>query len=264
MKKTMDKLSVFRMLYRLSALELIRNRFGLILLFIIPVLFLAVVEGTTGQGSLPVKLYFFHGTVPLFLPAKEISLVFMAAAVSGFLTAYYAVLLFHQDFAYYRYCVSLSLSPRIFALSRFSFFFTLVAALAALVLAVLAVMLPMRQVGAAFAGFLLLGTVYGSYGAAVGLLSKDYMVAVLLIALLANLDAGWLQNPVFYSSAQQGGFIRWLPAFYPCQFIFSALFAGRVNWWALLLSFLYALGFLALLFAVIRHRLKGVYHEKIR
>ncbi|MGB2906872.1 MAG: hypothetical protein WBB73_07215 [Candidatus Aminicenantaceae bacterium] len=261
MSKTMDKPGVFRMLYRLTSLELLRNRFGLLLLFFIPVLFLAVVEGTTGQGSLPIKLYFFHSSISLLLPAKEISLVFMAAAVSGFLTAYYAVLLFQQDFYYYRYCVSLSLSPRIFALSRFSFFFTLVAGLAALVLAVLAFMLPLRQVGAAFAGFLLLGTVYGAYGGAVGLLSKDHMVAILLIALLANLDAGWLQNPVFYSSAQQGGFIRWLPAFYPCQFIFSALFAGRINAWALLMSLLYSLALLALLFGAVRYRLKGVYHE---
>ena len=87
MLKTTDRRGVFWMLYRLTSLELLRNRFGLILLLIIPVLFLAVVEGTTGQGSLPVKLYFFHSIVPLLLPAKEISLVFMAAAVSGFLTA---------------------------------------------------------------------------------------------------------------------------------------------------------------------------------
>ena len=262
--KITHKQRLFGLIYRLTWLELKRNRFGLILLFVIPVVFLAVVESTTGEGVLPVKLFFFHSTEQVILEARAISLVFMAAAVSGFLTSYYAVLLFHQDFAYYRYCVSMHLSPRIFILSRFSFFFTLVAGLAVLVLALLAWMLPLRQAAAAFAGFLLLGTVYGAYGGAVGLLSKDFMVAILLIVLLANLDAGWLQNPVFYSLAQQSAFIRCLPAFFPCQFIFAALFAGRVNGGALLMSLVYASGFLGLLYAAVFYRLKGVCHAKIK
>ena len=93
-----------------------------------------------------------------------------------------------------------------------------------------------------------------------GLLSRDFMVAVLFIVLLANLDAGWLQNPVFYSSAQQSEFIRWLPAFFPCQFIFAAVFAGRINAWALLMSLVYAGGFLGLLYMAVFYRLRGVYH----
>ncbi len=248
------------LLFRFSALELVRNRLGFLLLFLIPALFLAVVEGTTGEGVLPIKIYGLGSMEQHVLSARLISLVFMAAAVSGFLTSYYALLLFHQDFQFYRYCISMRLSPRTLVLSRFGFFFALVSVLAGFILLILGFMMPVRMVPAAFAGFVLLGIVYGAYGGIVGLVSKDFMVGIMLIVLLANLDAGWLQNPVFYSSAQQAAFIHWLPAFFPCQFLFSALFAGKVNLWALFMSVVYAAVFILLLSVCLHQKIRGVYH----
>lgn len=254
------KTGLVGLLYRYSALELVRNRLGFLLIFMIPALFLAVVEGTTGEGALPIKIYGLGSTEQHVLSARLISLVFMAAAVSGFLTSYYALLLFHQDFKFYRYCISMRLSPRTLIVSRFGFFFTLVAVLAGFILLILGFMMPLHMVPAAFAGFVLLGIVYGAYGGIVGLLSKDFMVGIMLIVLLANLDAGWLQNPVFYSSAQQAAFIRWLPAFFPCQFIFSALFAGKMNLWALIMSAAYAGAFIFILSVCLQQKIRGVYH----
>ncbi len=46
------------LLFWLSCRELWRNRFGLVLLVVIPPLFLAIVEWTTGELPLPIKLYF--------------------------------------------------------------------------------------------------------------------------------------------------------------------------------------------------------------
>lgn len=260
MRKQNSKTSVFSLLYRLTALELLRNKLGLLFLFVIPSVFLAVVEWTSGEGLLPVKLFFFKGADELLLDQREISLVFMSAAVGGFLMSYYAILLFHQDFEYYRYCISLRLSPATFVISRFCFFFTLAAVLAAFITLIMRGMMNFHNLLAAFTGFILLGVIYGAYGGIVGILSKDFMVAILFVVLLANIDAGWLQNPVFYSTSQQTEVIRWLPAFFPCQFIFSSIFSGKTNLWALLMSLVYASILFAGLFLAVSLKIRGVYH----
>lgn len=251
---------MFLLLYRLTALELLRNKLGLLLLFVIPSIFLAVVEWTSGEGLLPIKLYSFKQIDTLFLDQREISLVFMSAAVGGFLMSYYAILLFQQDFEYFRYCISMGLSPKTFLFSRFGFFFTLTTALAAFITLLMRGMMHFRNVPAALAGFILLGLIYGAYGGIVGILTKDFMVAILFVVLLANIDAGWLQNPVFYSTSQETEVIRWLPAFFPCQFIFSSVFSEKLNLWALLMSLIYASLLFAVLFIAILIKIKGVYH----
>lgn len=251
---------MFFLLYRLTALELLRNKLGLLLLFVIPAIFLAVVEWTSGEGLLPIKLYFFKQVDTLFLDQREISLVFMSAAVGGFLMSYYAILLFQQDFEYFRYGISMGLKPQTFLTSRFGFFFTLTVILAGFITLIMRGMMPFQNIPAAFAGFILLGLIYGAYGGIVGILTKDFMVAILFVVLLANIDAGWLQNPVFYSTSQQSEIIRWLPAFFPCQFIFSSAFSEKFNLWALLMSMAYAsILFVALFFAVLI-KIKGVCH----
>ena len=253
---------MFFLLYRLTALELLRNKLGLILLFVIPTCFLAVVEWTSGVSPLPVKLHFFQTIDELLLNQREISLVFMSGAIGGFLMAYYAILLFQQDFEYYRYCISMRLSALTFLVSRFSFFFTLAAAMSLFVTLIMRVLMPFENIVGVLAGFVLLGLIYGAYGGIVGLLSKDFMVAILFVALLANIDAGWLQNPVFYTTAQNTAFIRWLPAFFPCQFIFSSAFTGKMNLWALLMSLVYASVLFSALFMAVQIKIKGVYHGK--
>lgn len=251
---------MFFLLYRLTALELLRNKLGLLLLFVIPTIFLAVVEWTSGEGLLPIKLYSFKQIDTLFLDQREISLVFMSAAVGGFLMSYYAILLFQQDFEYFRHGISMGLRPQTFLFSRFGFFFTLTAILAAFITLVMRGMMHFQNIPAALAGFILLGLIYGAYGGIVGILTKDFMVAILFVVLLANIDAGWLQNPVFYSTSQQSEIIRWLPAFFPCQFIFSSVFSEKFNLWALLMSLAYASILFAALFFAVLIKIKGVYH----
>ena len=74
-------------------------------------------------------------------------------------------------------------------------------------------------------GFILAGYVYGSYGLLVGSLVRGQLEGILLIVLLANIDAGWLQNPVYYTAAQNTELIRRLPAFYPSQVAMGSAFA---------------------------------------
>lgn len=260
MNKLNREKSIFLLLYSLTFKELIRNKLGLVLIFVIPTLFLAVVEWTSGSGTFPIKLFFFKHVTQVSINTRDMSLVFMAAAIGGFLMSYYAVLLFHKDFEYFRYCIHMKLSPLTFIASRFCFFFSLVAVLGIYTTLLIRSLMSFTQIISALIGFILLGAIYGAYGGIVGILSKDFMTAMLFVALLANIDAGWLQNPVFYSTAQQSEVIRWLPAFFPCQFIFSSIFSGKTNLWAALMSLLYATVLFGILFLAVRYKIKGVYH----
>ncbi|HKJ33954.1 MAG TPA: hypothetical protein VKA34_19135 [Balneolales bacterium] len=245
-------------LYQLSFIELWRNRFGLLLLIVIPIVFIAIVEWTSGTNKIPIDLYRYHETKQIILSQHDVNLVFIGAAVSGFLTAYYAILLFHRNFEYFRHCIGMGLSPIGFVNARFLFFLTVTTILAALISLILCYLVKIEQPFSIFIGFIFVGIIYGAFGGAVGLLSKDIMVAILLVVLMANLDAGWLQNPVFYTSAQDTGFIHWLPAFYPTQTIFAAAFTKKLNSWSVLLSSIYSIGLLVIMLLIVHLKLRKV------
>ncbi len=78
----------------------------------------------------------------------------------------------------------------------------------------------------------------------------------LLIVLLANIDAGWLQNPLFYAEAENQIIIRFLPAFFPAQTSIIAAFSDYSVTWNILYSFLYGLIFFMLA--------NGIYYLKMK
>jgi len=100
------------LVFRLSALELWRNPLGLVLLAVIPAVFIGMILWTASENSIPLKVFFGDETVQVLLTQRQVGLVFVSAAVSGFLAAYYALILFHNDFGYFRFCVFMGLSPR--------------------------------------------------------------------------------------------------------------------------------------------------------
>ncbi len=245
-------------MYRLSVQELLRNKVGMLLLVMIPCIFIGISLATAGKGAIPIKLYFPHGVEKLLLSHHDIMLVFISASVNGFLAAYFALLLFHQDFSYYRYCVFLGLPPAAFTFGRFAFFLTVSALLAAMTTMINAHYVALFQPWQVFSGFLFLGIIYGSFGGIIGLFSRDFLVAFLGIFLLADLDAAWLQNPVYYSASQETGFLRWLPAHFPTQVVFSSAFTEKVNWRAFAGSGVYVLLSFGLLFLLVHYRLARV------
>jgi hypothetical protein len=244
--------------YRLSVMELLRNKLGLVLLILVPCVFISIGLATAGKTKIPIKLYLPGGTENLLLTQHDIMLVFISSSVNGFLTAYFALLLFHQNFSYYRYSVFAGLSPAAFITGRFAFFITIAFLLAAMTTLLNAYYVPLSQPLQVFFGFLFLGVIYGSFGGIIGSFSKDFLVAFLGIFLLTDLDAGWLQNPVYYSASQEADFLRWLPAHFPTQLIFSSAFTQKTNAtaWVGIAGYL-ALSF-GLLFLLINLRMRRV------
>jgi len=245
------------LVFRLSALELWRNPLGLVLLVVIPAVFIGMILWTASQNSIPLKVFFGEETVQVLLTQRQVGLVFVSAAVSGFLAAYYALLLFHNDSGYFRFCIFMGLSPTLFTAARFAAFLGVTALLAAFTTFGLGRVTPLEQPFTVFAGFLLITVIYGAYGGIVGVLSRSFMPALLLIVLLADLDAAWLQNPVYYSAAQESQVIHWLPAFYPCQMVFSAAFTARSNAAALGGAPVWAVGAVVLLIVAVQWRMRG-------
>jgi hypothetical protein len=253
-----DHIGLAASVFRLSLREAWRNRMGMILFFGIPVVFLGAVQLTAGSGTVAVKLYYPGETLQVLLTIHHASMVFSAAAVCGFLSAYYALILFHQDFAYFRFCVFNGLHPAAYCAGRFGFFLVLLLLLAAGTTLLAGTLVTLIHPWDVFLGFVLMGVVYGACGGLAGMMTRDFLVAFLCVALLADIDAGWLQNPVYYSAGQNIEIIRWLPAFYPCQTIFAAGFTEDPNPAAVPGSLLYATAVLGMLLAVIVLRLKRV------
>jgi hypothetical protein len=242
---------------RLSALELWRNPLGLVLLAVIPVVFIGTIWWTANQDAVPLKIFFGNETLQVLLTQRQVGLVFVSAAVSGFLAAYYALILFHNDFGYFRFCAFMGLSPPLFTAARFAAFLGVTALLAAVTTLGLGRVTTLEQPFTVFAGFLLIIVIYGAYGGIVGVLSRSFMTALLWIVLLAQLDAGWLQNPVYYSAAQDSRVIHWLPAFHPCQVVFSGAFTSRNNGAALGGALVWAAATIAMLIVAVQGRMRG-------
>ena len=231
---------------------------GLFLFFAIPVLFLGIVQITAGEGIVPIKLYYPGETLEMMLMIRHACIVFAAAALCGFLSAYYALILFHQNFEYFRFCVFNGLHPAVFLAGRFVFLVVLILLLAAATTILTGALVTIYHPGMVFAGFVLIGIIYGACGGIAGTMVRDILAAFLFVALLADLDAAWLQNPVYYTSGQNIGLIHWLPAFYPCQMIFAAGFTEDPNPLAVQGGLIYAALLLGSLLAVIMLRLRGV------
>ena len=192
------------------------------------------------------------------LTIRHACIVFAAAALCGFLSAYYSLTLFHRNFDYFRFCVFNGLHPALFLAGRFVFLVILILLLAAGTTLLTGALVTIYNYEMVFAGFVLIGIVYGACGGIAGTMIRDVLAAFLFVALLADLDAAWLQNPVYYTSGQNLGLIKWLPAFYPCQMIFAAGFTEDQNPDAVRGSLAYALILLAALLGIITIRLRGV------
>jgi hypothetical protein len=190
-------------------------------------------------------------------------MAFGTTGVCAFLSAYYALLLFHRDFEYFRYCVFAGLKPFHFMAGRFGFFALLIIVLSAVITVLTGSLVSINRSFDAFVGFTLVGIVYGAIGAIFGMLVKDFLVGFLMVAVLSDIDPAWLQNPVYYTSGQNTEIIRWLPAFYPSQYVFSAAFMEDNNLRALWGSLAVAVLLLVILFAMIAFRFGSVRRKSV-
>jgi hypothetical protein len=223
---------------RLLFKDLMRRRITLLLLFVVPALFDAVVLATTTSRDVEVTV----GTLvedgadirtpesapdpfdtaldddgSRTLDERRLSLVFLGTAAVSFLACFLAFNLVHKRRETDARLVLAGYRPSEVLLAKVLVLVCLVALLAAYETAILRPWVVPRQTTLVLAGFFLGGLTYGCLGMLVGSVVLHELEGVFVIVLLTNVDPGWLQNPVYYAHSANPAIIRVMPGYGPAQ-----------------------------------------------
>jgi hypothetical protein len=190
------------------------------------------------------------------VPERGISLMFFAVTSAGFLVSFLGLNLIQKNVNVGKRLVICGYHPIELLLSTFIGLLFLIVAIAVYVGVLTQFFFPVEHFHQFIWGLILIGFVYGSYGLLVGSIISGELEGILLILLLVNIDAGWLQNPLFYAQAQNQVIIRYLPAYYPSQVSIISAFSDFSVINAFAKSLLY--GFLLLGFSMV------IYFKKMR
>lgn len=212
--------------YGFTFRELFRMRISLLLLFLIPTLFFVLVNHTTTDEPVDFVLSSVSEEALIGSTARGLSLVFIGIAVVGFVTSFLALSMVQKDREVSQRLVLCGYRGSELILSKTAVLVSVTVLIGIYVAALLLVFFRPDNWWLVTLGFILGGYVYGSYGLLVGSLFRRPLEGILLIVLLANIDAGWLQNPLYYTAAQNTALIRRLPAFYPSQVTLVSAFAN--------------------------------------
>jgi len=241
-------LMILRMLFRRKVI--------LIALVIIPLVFLTVVELTAPTRHIPFRLASLDLHKFIRESLKQIALVFFSVASSGFLVSLLALNLIQIENDVNRRLVICGYHPFELLISNLLALLLVIIIIALYISGLISFFVPINHIVPFIFGLMLIGFVYGSYGLAVGSLIRGKLEGVFFIVLLANIDAGWLQNPMYYAEAHNNVIIRYLPAYYPSQSAIIAAFTDYSGANAWLFSILYGTGFLILALLIFYQKMR--------
>lgn len=207
----------------LAARDLVRNRVAVGLVIAVPTVFFLLIHLTTGERPIQFQLS-AAGSGSLAASERDVSMLFIAmAAISG-VQAFLAMTLVFRPLGADHRLVFEGYRPGELLFAKAVVMIAAAAVVAAYVTALLPVFFTPRRPSGVFLGFLLTSLVYGTLGMAVGATVRRDLEGILFIILLVNVDAGWLQNPVFYGHAQNQELIRALPGHHPGQVAMRSAF----------------------------------------
>ncbi len=221
------RLSYLKVGMVMTARELLRSRFVLMLFLAIPSVFFSIVALTATDRQITFKLAAISDQPLIQVSERSESLVFIGTAVAGLLASYLALSLMQKQSEVNRRLVLCGYHPSELVASKLAVLLGVVVLVGIYVGGLLPIFFRPERFALAVLGFVSAGFVYGSYGMLVGALFRRELEGILFIVLLANIDAGWLQNPVYYAGAQNQFIIRALPAYYPSQLGMIGAFTDR-------------------------------------
>jgi len=236
--------------------DLTRNRMILLLLILIPTVFYLTAWLTIADRPTVFTLATVKSEPSITVSEREVMLVFLGLAASGPIAAYLALNLMQRN----------TLVKKRLILAGFQTSELLAAKLIITVFIITLVGSFISLMGLLFfepgnfagmtIGYILCGFVYGCYGLLIGSLIKKELEGVLMILLLANIDVGWLQNPVYYAGSTNKIIITWLPAFFPAQVSITSAFTNYTIGPAILESLLYGIVFLSISVLLFWYRMR--------
>ena len=236
--------------------EMARNRFALILLLTVPGLFFALVYLTMGDNPVAFKLASVSEDAIVEVSAQKQSLIFIGVAAVGLLTSFLALNLIQKGADGNRRLILCGYRPSELILAKLGVLLCVVVLISVYVGTLLLPFFRPANFPLVIAGLALAGVVHSCYGLLVGALVRRELEGVLLIVLLVNIDAGWLQNPIFYAEAQNKALIRFLPAYFPSQASIVAAFTEHSISGAAAGSLIYSGALLSIALAIYFRRMK--------
>lgn len=240
-----------------TAREVLRGRFVLILLVLVPAAFYAVGWLTGTDEPLPFRLGSIGEGVDLVVPQRHEITVFIGLAATGLLTSFVGLKLAQRDVESVRRLVLCGFrAPELLGARLFVLVAVIGAVAAGLGSVVPLLFFAPERTGAMIVAFAAGGWISGCWGLLVGALIRKELEGILVVALLTNLDAGWLQNPVWYAGAQNRELIRALPMHFPSQAAMAAAFSTEPIGRPLLLGGAYGAALLALAMVAYGWRLR--------
>jgi ABC-2 type transport system permease protein len=237
--------------FEMNGRELARNRLAMLLLFLVPSLFFLLMVLTTRQTTVAFKVGSLAGEPVLQVNQRSEALVFIGVAAVGLIAAFLGLNLVQRQLEVNRRLILCGCKSTELATAKLAVSFCVTLLVGAYVTGLLRICFPLRHPAGTILGLLLTGYVYGTYGMFVGSLLRRELEGILLVVLLVNIDAGWLQNPLYYADAQNQAIIRFLPAFFPSQLTMISAFSNLAVTGNLLGGFLYGTGFLLLAFGLL-------------
>ena len=225
---------------------LFRRRVVILLLVIMPLVFLSVVELTASLKHIFFRLASLDEKVFIEESQKQISLIFFSVTSTGFLVSFLALNLIQINSDANRRLVICGYHPLELLIANLLCLLLIILFIAIYIGLLINVFFSVKHLIMYIFGLSLIGFVYGCYGLAIGSLLKGKLEGVFLIILLANIDSGWLQNPMYYADAQNNIIIRYLPAYFPSQSVIISAFTDYSAINAMFYSILYGSFFLIL------------------
>lgn len=244
MKKPHKKLNRILLLAKLLFKDLLRRRVTLLILFIVPVLFNIVILVITSEKKDPVVFGILSDETVRMISRQALSFVFMGCAAVSFLTSFLAFnLVFKRAKVDHRLAIC-GYQPIEIIAGKMVVLIVIVLSIAIYEgLIIFPFLKPMHFIRL-LTGFFLAGLIYSCYGLFIGAISLHELEGIFLIILVANVDIGWLQNPMYYSESTNQQVIKIMPGFFPTQLANVGAFTNEFPLVTLWGSFLYALVFL--------------------
>jgi hypothetical protein len=209
--------------------ELLRKRLVLALGLSLPAVFFAAAVAMESNQLVRVVLARGSGKVRL-VEELDLSLLFLGIAGTGIISAFFAANLIQRQLQANRRLVLCGFSPseliaaRLLVLLAIAMASSVYLGLALAFLARIGLFTPPFFSAGVVLGLLLAAFVHACYGLLVGTLFSNELASIFAILVLVNIDAGWLQNPIYYQNAGSKWLIEALPAHYPSQVIYVSAF----------------------------------------
>lgn len=207
--------------------ELSRGRLALGLAAAVPLLFFLVAALVSTRRDVAVRLAAAPGSAPVSVDERAQSFVFLAVAAASVIGAFMAASLVQRRVTASRRLVLCGYAAGELIAAKLLMLLAIVGATALYTGALLLALVQPERPGGVILGLTLAGLVYGGYGLLAGTLLRRDLETIFALLMLINVDAGWLQNPIYYAGSRSRWLIEWLPGHYPAQTSFLAAFTGH-------------------------------------